>query len=1144
MNKHYFGKMHYFVILILLFSSQTISFGQGFYNTSNWKFSNPKQFGFTVFDVDFFDNNNVIAVGSEGGIAKSTDGGKNWKYGPFTFINSSGVLSRQTFNDVNYPTANIAYAVGGGGCMAKTSDGGATWSLLVTPLFAKAVNINAVYFLNKDTGYIGGSFNTLDSLPKLYFTRNGGVSWDSIASPASNGKSRMGYINNVNVPSVLDDINAKAKEIQKIEFLNDSVAYICGSASSLFPRQSISVNAPTAGTNPCLPNGGVLTGSASNAALLWKFKNGTLTDYSLSKERLGYSGINTNTVLCNTSYNSAGISPVGQTYRAMNVVNDSIVVVMSFNNNTVVRVNTGKNDSTLNINNPGVYEKGKYQILNFPFPPTQGPQAGPPIPLVQNLLASNPYHMKRTATGTLCAPGNFGLMWTSVDTGKNWSRNGSLPQGKNYSNNGTWALDIAPNGQFLSLGSLGVVADSTTGSVWKSTYETTPLSASYNDMEFVDCNNGIAAGGSGITVTVDGGKNWIDKANGALAGLNANITSVTYPQLNKVYFTTSIGTIYRSVNQGTSLVPVFIDNYGGTSTINDLAVAGNDSIWACGVQQTSPPALQRFGFVYRSFNNGVSWDTIKVGPIGNVGTQAQQFVTFRGIEFPTKTVGYACGNRGAVYKTTDAGATWSNISPFPVLNIGPVGFLNSSVLYTDIQALDANTVFVVGNMFTAANNRRIYKTTDGGATWVDISSNIDVLSPVGNLNGILMHDANNGYVVTPGGVLFKTTNGGTSWTLDLAPTNCIFTTLAFAPKAVPAGISMINRKLFVTGVNISGAPLMEYGNPTDINVNSTETVGNATCTNLNAGSITVNATGGLPPYTYSIGTGAFQTGNSFTGLAQGAYTINVKDAFCGLLTKTVNVGFTDNLVLTTNNDTTVCSNAPVPMLASINGTGASFSWGPYTGLSAINIPNPVASISFNTSYRVTAILNGCIRSKNVNIAIRPNPSVNAGPDFTIVSGDQVMLTGSGGTTNLSTINWTPNTAILTGGNSFFPVVKPTVSTTYTITVNDINNCSATDNAVVTVVPYCIGIKDAFSPNGDGINDKFIVTNGVTCTSQIIAEVYNRYGGLVYKNENYANNWDGTYKGKPVPDGVYYYKITFRLINGKSLTMQGNVTILR
>jgi gliding motility-associated-like protein len=1130
-------KMYCLLAMIFLFAFNMAS-GQG-YNTTNWRFSNPKQFGFTVLDVDFFDNNNVIAVGNDGGIAKSNDGGSNWTYGPFTYINSLGFQTKSTFNDVHYVTATVAYAVGDRGSMAKTTDGGVNWSFVNTPLFANTKNINACWFINKDTGYIGGQFNTLDSLPKLYFTRNGGSTWDSIAAPPVNGVTRVGYIANPNVASVQFPVNAKAKDIYSIQFINDSTGFVCGSGSPLFPTVSGNAVAAT-----CLPGTGTLTTGAHTAALLWKFNKGVLTDYSVSKERIGYTGINVAVPTCTSGFGN--IAPSVQTYRAMNIINDSLVVMMSFNNNTVVRVRTGRNDSTANVNVPGRFEKGKYEVLNYPFPPTAGPNAGPPIPPVQNLFASNPYHMIRNTAGTLVTGtfnniGGPGYLWTSTDTGRTWTQRSVYPQGRNWSPVASApALDFAPGGKLLVMGSNGIVGDSTAGSAWQSNYLTVPVGASYNDIEFADCNNGIAAGGSSITVTTDGGKNWVDKANSGLAGLNANITSVTYPQVNKAYFTTSIGTIYRSVNQGTNLVPAFIDNYGGTSTINDLAAVGTDSLWACGAQQNfAIPAAQRFGLVYRSFNNAVTWDTIRVGPQGTTGTQAQQYVTFRGIEFPSRTVGYACGTRGAVYKTTDAGATWTNISPFPAINISPAGFANSAVSYSDIIALDNNTVFVVGNMFTSANNRRIYKTTDGGATWTDISSNIDLLSG-GNLNGILMHDVNNGYVVAPGGILYKTSNSGASWIMDLAPSATLTTALAFAPKTVPASISVINRKLFVAGPNINGAPILEYGSPANINVNATEAVVNPTCSNLSGGTITVNATGGITPYTYSINGGPFQASNVFSGLTQGIKSIVIRDAFCGTLTKSVTVGFNDNLTLTTSNDTSVCAGAPVPLIATSAAT--TYAWTPQAGLSNPAISNPVAIVQGNTAYTVTATLNGCVRTKTINITIKPNPIINAGADKTIVDGDAVMLDGSGNANSIS-VAWTP-AATLTGANTYTPVAKPNLTTIYTLTVRDANGCTSTDNATVTVIPYCIKIMDAFTPNGDGINDKWLVTNGAPCSNQIIATVFNRYGSPVFKSDNYQNAWDGTYKGKPVPDGTYYYAVTYRLINGRSLTLKGDVTILR
>lgn len=1062
MNKNITKRKWFFLLTILILSLGETSHAQG-YNNTNWRFSNPKPFGFTVLDVDYLDNNNAIAVGNDGTIAKSTDGGKNWTYGVFTYLTPTGFLTKATLYDVHYVSSNVAYVSGTNGCMAKTIDGGATWSFVNTPLYNNQKIIYACAFVDENKGYIGGQFNTPDSLPKLYFTLNGGASWDSITAPAANGVTRCGYINNPNVPSVLLPVTAKAKEIHRIELLSNGIAYICGSGSPLFPV--VSVNAVSA---TCLPGTGTLTTGAHTASLLWKLEQGVLTDYSLSKERIGYTGINTGTVTCTTGYGN--LSPSAQTYKAMNIINDSTVVLMSFNNNTVIRVHTGVNDRTANVNNGGALEKGKYDVLNFPFPPTSGPNAGPPIPAVQTLLASNPYHMIRSANGTLVV-GSFstnfgpGFLWTSIDTGRNWIQRTVYPQSLNWSPlAGASAIDFAPNGRLLALGTNGTYGDSIAGSGWQSNYVVAPASASYNDMEFVDCNNGIAVGGANITVTTDGGKTWIDKANGALAGLFASITSVTYPLLNKVYFTTNIGTIYRSVNQGTSLTPAFIDNYGGTSVINDLASVGTDSLWACGAQSASVPSAQRFGLVYRSFNNGATWDTVKVGPLGITGTQAQQFVTFRGIEFPSRNIGYACGNRGAVYKTTDAGATWTNISPFPAVNISPVGFANSAVSYTDIFALDNNTVFVVGNMFTTSNNRRIYKTTDGGANWTDISSNIDLLSG-GNLNGILMHDANNGYVVAPGGILYKTNNGGASWTMDLAPTASLFSVMAFAPKTVPASVSMINRKLFVCGGNISGAPMMEYGSPANINVNSAENI-IASCNNAAQGVITINATGGIAPYTYSIDGGAFQSSNTFTGLTPGTKTITIKDAFCGTVTKTVTV------------------------------------------------PTKTA------------------------------PAVDAGQNQTIVEGDNANLQGSS-TGNPATIAWTPGASITSGANTFTPVVKPPSTTTYLMTVTDANGCISSDNVIVTVLPYCLKVMNAFTPNGDGMNDKWIVTNnGGLCVKQVYATVFNRYGNIVYKNDNYTNNWDGTYNGKPVADGTYYYTINYLLMNDQYITLKGDVTILR
>ena len=70
-----------------------------------------------------------------------------------------------------------------------------------------------------------------------------------------------------------------------------------------------------------------------------------------------------------------------------------------------------------------------------------------------------------------------------------------------------------------------------------------------------------------------------------------------------------------------------------------------------------------------------------------------------------------------------------------------------------------------------------------------------------------------------------------------------------------------------------------------------------------------------------------------------------------------------------------------------------------------------------------------------------------------------------------------------------PVVKPDTTTTYLMTVTDANGCVSADNALVTVLPYCLKVMDAFTPNGDGMNDRWIVTNnGGSVRKQVFARI--------------------------------------------------------
>jgi gliding motility-associated-like protein len=61
---------------------------------------------------------------------------------------------------------------------------------------------------------------------------------------------------------------------------------------------------------------------------------------------------------------------------------------------------------------------------------------------------------------------------------------------------------------------------------------------------------------------------------------------------------------------------------------------------------------------------------------------------------------------------------------------------------------------------------------------------------------------------------------------------------------------------------------------------------------------------------------------------------------------------------------------------------------------------------------------------------------------------------------------------------------------------------------------------------------------------VVVTVFNRYGSKVFESKNYRNDWDGTYKNKPVPDGTYYGVIEFRLLDKRVMVKKTDITIIR
>jgi gliding motility-associated-like protein len=214
-------------------------------------------------------------------------------------------------------------------------------------------------------------------------------------------------------------------------------------------------------------------------------------------------------------------------------------------------------------------------------------------------------------------------------------------------------------------------------------------------------------------------------------------------------------------------------------------------------------------------------------------------------------------------------------------------------------------------------------------------------------------------------------------------------------------------------------------------------------------------------------------------------------------------------------------------------------------------PIPTTNIIGNSNYYVSQTnTSGCQSTRaTITVNITPPLTVNAGLGATIPRGGSIQLNATA--TAGADYTWSSTISPLNLSNTTIlnPLANPAQTITYLLTVKDvIGNCAPVSSSVQVIVLQqgCINVRNAFSPNGDGINDKWFVYDQAFCLAPdgVYVQVYNRYGSKVYENNAYKNTWDGTYNNKPLPDGTYYAVIIFILTDGSKQTIRRDVSIVR
>ncbi len=440
------------------------------------------------------------------------------------------------------------------------------------------------------------------------------------------------------------------------------------------------------------------------------------------------------------------------------------------------------------------------------------------------------------------------------------------------------------------------------------------------------------------------------------------------------------------------------------------------------------------------------------------------------------------------------------------------GVLNYIYLWNDVnlQTTAIATSLCVGTYFV--------QVTDGNSCVTISSTTITAPSPIG-FSAATIHN--------------PLCNGNTNGSVTIIPSGGTQPyTYAWLPSGNGATAFNLSANTYtVTVTDANGCTATQTAivtNPSVITITPVST--NASCNTIPDGSIDITVAGGTPGYIYQWSGGSTATTQDITGLLVGtinSYTITVTDTVGCTATNTTVLISTAIVIADAGNDTTFCQSSAITLSAVKSTNGLNYNW--FQIPANTNVGNTV-TVSVNPP---TGVINyyvvvdngaGCSDNDTITVTSNPFPIVNAGNDITVIKGTSITIGGSPTGPPGSTYLWSPALGLdnITSPN---PVANPQSSTTYKVLVTSPQGCTAIDSVVITISPTIV-FPDGITPNGDGINDTWIIDN-IELFPNCTVEVYNRWGELLFQSPGYKQKWDGTYKGNPLPVGTYYYIIDLK-----------------
>ena len=330
------------------------------------------------------------------------------------------------------------------------------------------------------------------------------------------------------------------------------------------------------------------------------------------------------------------------------------------------------------------------------------------------------------------------------------------------------------------------------------------------------------------------------------------------------------------------------------------------------------------------------------------------------------------------------------------------------------------------------------------------------------------------------------------------------------------------------------------------------------CSGLNSGQISVNYTGGNTDGSYNFSWNPDVSDSKVaTNLAQGTYSITVSDyKGCSDYVSYEVKGQQPIVFNPVQVQDILCFGDPtcITIDTVYGGAGPDYTFS-INGGAILPVDSCKEVYASDQPYLVSVFdSEGCKSEQEILISQPDEIVVDLGDEINLDLGDPQTI-HLNTNTNIVQVIW--NIDSINFKYHFLNDLKTDVelegyaNDTIYATVIDQNGCTATGALYVVVnTSRNVYIPNIFTPDGDGLNDDFRLTIGKGVERINYLKIYNRWGELMYYQQNLnpsaANtvSWDGRYKGKRVNPGVYVYLVEVVFLDGRTILYRGAITLIR